>query len=134
MSDASFNVVQIIKYGVSGVSGGVLQVFFLYIFVDVLHMWYIHGVVWAYLITLVIVFSLQKFWTFKDYSMQTIRRQSMYYLVIAVIAFALNVSLMYILVDLLHMSHISAQIIVVGVVGILTFLLNRNFTFKNTSL
>lgn len=40
---------QVIKYGISGVVGGVLQVSFLYIFVDRLGLWYLYGVVSAYL-------------------------------------------------------------------------------------
>ncbi len=130
MSNTRLHIAQIIKYGISGASGGLLQLLFLYIFVDLLNWWYLHGVVCAYLIALIIVFSLQKFWTFRDYSMNTFRRQSLLYLSIAIIAFALNVIFMYILVDLVHISHIGAQVIVVGVVGILTFLFNKTFTFR----
>lgn len=107
-----------------------LQIFFLYLFVDILTLWYMYGVVCAYLATLVIVFSLQKFWTFQDYSVDNFHRQSLLYTLFALGSLALNVMFMYMLVDVFHFWHIGAQVIVVGVVGALSFLLNKMFTFK----
>ncbi len=121
---------RIVKYGISGITGGVLQVLFLYIFVDRFGLWYLQGVVFAFLVSLVVVFFLQKFWTFQDYSVESLRRQSFLYTVIAVVALGLNVLLMYVFVDVFHFWHIVAQCIVVGAVGTLTFLMNKTFTFS----
>lgn len=121
---------RIVKYGVCGVSGGLLQVLFLYIFVDKLEWWYLQAVVVGFLISLVVVFTLQKLWTFEDYSLERLHRQSFLYGSIAMLALALNVTGMFILVDILHVWHILAQVMVVGAVGAFTFLLNRMFTFS----
>lgn len=126
------NVLQVVRYGVSGVMGGLVQVASLYVFVDWLTVWYIYGVALAFLISLVCTFVLQKFWTFQDYSTDTLTRQSFFYVMIAVGTLALNVVLMYVLVDVLHYWYIVAQIIVVGTVGVLSFFMNKALTFKST--
>jgi len=120
---------QIVKYGISGVTGGFLQLIFLYTFVDVFGFWYIYGVILAYLVALVIVFSMQKFWTFRDYSMDGFHRQSFLYTMIAAASLILNIVSMYILVDIFHLWHIAAQILVIVVVGVLSFFLNKTLTF-----
>lgn len=121
---------RIVKYGISGVTGGVVQVTLLYVFVDYFGLWYIRGVVFAFTISLAITFVLQKFWTFQDYSINNFHQQSFKYVVIALGALLLNVVFMYVLVDIVHLWHIAAQGIVVGVVGGITFLMNRAFTFN----
>lgn len=121
---------QIVRYGISGVSGALIQIFFLYTFVDLYGWWYLYGVIASYSLSLIITFTLQKFWTFQDYSIERVHVQSFRYIGIALGAFVLNVVLMYVLVDVMAMWHLSAQIIVVFVAGTLTFLLNKIFTFK----
>ncbi len=125
------HLLQVVRYGVSGITGGLVQVAFLYVFVDWLTLWYINGVVLAFSISLVCTFVLQKFWTFQDYSVDSIKRQSYLYILIALGALMLNIVSMYTLVDLFHFWHIGAQVVVVLLVGTLTFLMNRMFTFKN---
>lgn len=120
---------QIAKYGIAGAIGGVIQVLFLYVFVDIFGFWYLHSVVFAFLVALLVVFSLQKFWTFKDYSTDRVHRQSFTYALIAICALLLNVFLMYILVDVFDVWHITAQVIVVGFVGVGSFFMNKTFTF-----
>lgn len=122
---------QVVKYGISGTIGGTLQVAFLYIFVDLLHLWYIYGVTSAYFVALIVVFTLQKFWTFQDYSIDKFHHQSLRYMLIAFAALLLNILLMYLLVDIFNYWHIGAQIGVVFFVGALSFLLNKVFTFNN---
>ena len=122
---------QVVKYIISGATGGMLQVFFLYILVDRLGIWYIHGVIFSFLMSLAIVFTLQKFWTFRDFSVEKLHRQTSLYTTIAMVALGLNVLLMYILVDIVHLRHIVAQFFVVGFVGSLTFTLNKIFTFND---
>jgi len=122
---------QVAKYGITGAVGGLIQVLFLYVFVDIFNFWYIYGVVFAYPIALIIVFSMQKFWTFQDYSMDVIHRQSLMYTIITFCALLLNILMMYILVDIVHVWHIAAQVIVVGVIGVSSFFMNKAFTFNN---
>ncbi len=122
---------QIAKYGISGVMGGLIQLGFLYLFVDIFGVWYLYGVISAYLVALVVVFALQKFWTFNDYSMESFHRQTFMYTIIAAGSLALNIITMYIFVDIFHIWHMLAQVIVVGVVGALSFLLNKMFTFTH---
>ena len=122
---------QVVRYGLSGITGGLVQVAFLYVFVDWLALWYIYGVVLAFSISLIITFILQKLWTFQDYSVDSIRRQSSFYILVALSALVLNIVSMYMLVDIFHLWHIGAQVAVVLLVGTYTFLMNRMFTFKN---
>ncbi len=123
---------QIIKYGISGVTGALIQMGSFYVLVDFFGVWYLYGVVLAFVLSLIITFMLQKFWTFEDYSTNKLKRQSFMYGVIAVCALILNVGFMYLLVDVLDFWHITSQIVVVLTVGTLTFLMNRFLTFAAT--
>jgi putative flippase GtrA len=125
---------QITKYAIVGATAGVLQVSLLYVFVDKLAMWYIHGVLYAYLISFITAFSLQKIWTFRDCSLKSVHRQSFHYTVVAIMALVLNVALMYVLVDFLHIWHMGAQTVVVGGVGVITFIMNKKFTFDKGTI
>ena len=128
------DIVKLCKYGVSGVCGGCIQVGLLYVFVDIFSVWYIRGVVLAFSISLVATFFLQKYWTFQDYTISSVGYQSIRYILIALIALALNITFMYILVDIFQLWYIMAQIIVVGTIGVVTFLLNKRFTFNNNNI
>ena len=120
----------VVKYLIAGGIGAGTQVASLAFFVEVLHLWYMHGVVYAFGVALVVAFTLQKYWTFERRTTKGMRRESFFYTLFALLSLGLNASLMYLFVERMHVWYLAAQVITVLLLAGLTFLLNRRFTFK----
>lgn len=118
------------KYLIAGGIGAVTQVLSLAFFVEVLHVWYMHGVVYAFCIALIVAFTLQKYWTFGRRTTKGMHRESFFYTLFALFSLGLNAVLMYLLVERAHMWYLAAEVVTVFLLAGFTFVLNKRFTFK----
>jgi putative flippase GtrA len=118
------------KYLIAGCIGAGTQIISLAFFVEVLHVWYMHGVVYAFCIALVVTFTLQKYWTFGRRTTEGMHRESFFYTLFALLSLGLNALLMYVLVERVHIWYLAAEVISVVLLAGLTFLLNKRFTFR----
>ena len=124
----------IAKYITSGSIAALSQLGMLIFLVERIHLWHISAVIYAFLFSALIAFALQKFWTFRDHSMSDAHLQVTLYLFLALTELSINVALMYIFVDVLHLWYIPAQIITIGAVTCITFLCNKNIIFKKKAV
>jgi len=92
--------------------------------------WYLVSSTIAFIIAVVISFTLQKYWTFRDKNNSVIRKQFTVFFLVGVNNLFLNVVFMYILVNLLN-RHSLAQAITLVFLAVLSFVLNRTITFGN---
>jgi putative flippase GtrA len=83
----------------------------------------------SFLIAFSISFLLQKFWTFRN-KQKRYMKQLGYYLVINLLNLFVNVSLMVFLVDHLKIHYMISQVIVLGGLGITSYLLYKYLVFK----
>jgi len=120
----------VVKYLIAGGIGASTQVLSLAFFVEVLHVWYMHGVVYAFCVALVVAFMLQKYWTFERRTTKGMHRESFFYTLFALLSLGLNAALMYFLVERMHVWYLAAEVITVFLLAGLTFVLNKRFTFK----
>lgn len=133
---------RIVRYGIVGASGALLQIVALWVWVSVLDMreYYLAGVWIGFCLALALTFPLQKFWTFKDTTPRT-RRQFFSYTVIALCTLTANTLLLSLAktvlesmqVDFFRMWYLIADAGIVGVIALISFLLNRGFTFRAVS-
>ncbi len=119
----------LLRYVVAGLTGAGTQIGLLYIFTDLLNVWYIYSSVIAFVSAIVVSFLLQKFWTFKDKATDNIHHQAFKYLITAVSGLLINTVLMYVLVDLFGLWYILAQIIIGAVIMVFNFLMYKLFVF-----
>ena len=124
----------IVKYVVSGSIAALAQLGILAFLVERVHLWHIWAVVYAFFFSASVAFILQKFWTFRDASMDKAHFQMTSYLLLAAMALLLNVLLMYLFVDIFRLWYIFAQIITMGLVVIVVFLCNKYIIFNRESL
>ena len=103
----------------------------LYILTDWTGLWYLASAAIAYVASFFTAFFLQKFWTFRDASMERIKKQFLIYGTIAIVSLIINSIMMYVLVSLAHIWYMTAQFITSGVLAIGSFVVNRSITFKN---
>jgi dolichol-phosphate mannosyltransferase len=119
-----------IKYVISGGTAAVIQVGLLYVFTDILGLYYVASAATAFLIALITSFFLQKFWTFRDNNLNRIKKQLAIYAFLGVLNFFLNPTLLYLVVEWTHVWYVIGQIIVMGVLAVESFLVNKFITFK----
>jgi putative flippase GtrA len=118
------------RYGISGLIGGGIQIFADYVYVDILNRWYMEGVVVGFLSALIVVFTLQKYWTFGDSSRVHAKRQFFWYTVISLWSLVANVACMYIFVSVYGLWHIFAQCVTIVIVAGTSLFFNICVTFK----
>lgn len=124
----------LVKYIVSGSIAATTQILVLAFLVEFFNMWHIKAVIIAFFISSCVAFLLQKFWTFRDVSMDKAHFQMTSYLLLMLVALFLNVLLMYIFVDIMGLWYILAQLLTMGLVVIVVFLTNKYIIFNRESI
>ncbi len=117
------------RYVAAGLTGASTQIGLLYIFTDIVKIWYIYSSIIAFVSAIIVSFLLQKFWTFKDGSTNKMHHQAFKYLVTAITGLIANTLLMYLFVDLIGLWYIFAQIVIGGMIMIFNFLMYKFFVF-----
>ncbi len=124
---------RVIKYIFSGGTAAVIDLSLLYLLTDGFGLHYIASTTLAFLAAFGVSFSLQKFWTFGDESMERVHTQLAMYLIIAVINLFVNAGFMYVLVDIAGVWYFLAQIITGATMACYGFLLYRHIIFRKYS-
>ena len=123
------NIWLLIRYGISGVIGIVTNIVTLYILTDLLGIWYLASAVLAFCITLVVTFSLQKYWTFKDHEGE-IMTQGVTYTIIALTSLVIGTVSLYVAVDVFKFWYLGSQVVIMCALAGWNFLANKYFTFN----
>jgi len=121
---------QIIKYVISGSTATFVDLSFIYVLTDLFHFWYLLSAVLAFMIAFFVSFSLQKFWTFRNNDRERIYEQLVLYLTIGLLNLTVNTGLMYLSVDVFGVWYLFAQVIILGFLGIGSFLFYKYIIFK----
>lgn len=113
------------RFLISGGSATAIHLAILFILVHFFEVWYLLATVLTYIISIAISFILQKVFTFRDYTKQTIPKQTFYYFFIQLLNVCINTALMYVGVDLLHIHYLVSQVILAGCIALYSFFLYR---------
>lgn len=124
------NFGQLIRYGISGVTGICINILTLYILTDIVGLWYLMSAVLAFCVTLIVTFSLQKYWTFKDRDNAFVTQGARYALV-ALSSLIAGTVLLYVAVDIFGFWYLGSQAVIMFTLAGCTFLANKYFTFHN---
>jgi len=84
----------------------------------------------AFAISILVNFSLQKFWTFSSQSLDVAHKQFVKFFIVAAGNMAMNSIIMFVLSVLLGFWYIGAQVLTIGALAIVNFILYRKFVFK----
>ncbi|MES2437250.1 MAG: GtrA family protein [Patescibacteria group bacterium] len=122
---------RILKFCLAGSIGAGTQLFFLYLFTDVFHIWYLQSGIYAFALSIVVSFILQKWWTFSHDPLNKINVEIGLYLANALINVVLNTLILYILVDILHAYYLVAQIIASLLIAVLSYFIYKHFIFRS---
>lgn len=125
---------RVFKYICSGGTAAVVDLGVLYALTDFLGLHYLISATFAFLVAFGVSFTLQKFWTFGDESMDRVHVQLAWYLSIAVANLFVNAGLMYLFVDIFGVWYFLAQIIVGVAMACYGFLLYRHIIFRKPQI
>lgn len=121
---------QIIKFIIAGGSAFVVNIIALFIFTEVLGIYYLASTVLAFVVAFCVSFVLQKFWTFRDSSREGMHVQATLYLLMQCVNLGLNALLMYAFVEYLHVYYLFSQVVISFFLAFTSFFINRRFIFK----
>lgn len=121
---------KILRYLISGSIAAATNLGALYLLVNVFHLWYIVASGISFVLTFVVSFVLQKFWTFNDPHLDILKKQIGISLVVAGGNLLLNTVYMYIFVEYLHLHYMQAQVFTMILVAVGSFLAYQHLIFK----
>jgi len=120
-----FPYAQILRFCSSGAIGVLLGYLILIVLTEEVGVWYLASAIVASIVNYTSNFLFHKYWTFKDRESHEIHRQIGKYAAMVVFLFLLGITLLYILVECLRLWYLFAQLIVTGVVTVISYLISR---------
>lgn len=119
-----------IKFIFAGCLSGGVDLLLLFVFHSLLKLDIVLSTSLAFILAFLISFSLQKFWTFRNYRPGQTFQQLSLYLINALIGLFLNAFFMHLLVNTYNVWYLLAQIIVNLVIAVWNFVIYKFVVFK----
>ena len=120
----------IIKFFIAGGLAGGSDLILLFVFHGLLGWGIVFSTSAAFILSFLISFNLQKFWTFRNYGRDRMAGQLFLYILNAVIGLNINGALMHLLVNSWSVWYLLAQVIVNLGLGAWNFLIYKFIIFK----
>jgi putative flippase GtrA len=119
---------------VSGGTATLINIAVLYALTEYGGFHYIVSAVVAFGVAFCFSFSLQKFWTFRNRRIDVLHVQAPLYLFVSLLGLLLNTGLLFVCVEVLHFWYVGAEILVAGLVAIVTFFAYKKFVFAEREI
>lgn len=120
---------ELFRYGISGIIAVAVNLGMFYLLS--MRMWYLYASVIAFILSFLTSFTLQKFWTFRNVSLERIHIQSSISFSVACGNLVFNTLSMYVLVGIFGMHYLYAQAMVTLVIAAESFLINKFVVFRH---
>lgn len=104
-----FKYIQIIRYIFAGGIATASNLLILFVGVHYFNLWYLTGSIIAFCCAVIISYSLQKFFVFKNYSTENMHAQFINFFIFNLIMLGVNTLLMYTFVDIIGVWYLLAQ-------------------------
>lgn len=121
---------KIAKYIVSGGMATATNLAVLYALTDFFRVHYLVSSVFAFIVSVVVSFSMQKFWTFEDSSRDALHTQFVSYSMVVIANLALNTFLVYAFVEWFSFWYLVAQFLAGMFIAVVSFFAYRDLIFK----
>ena len=116
---------QILRFLLGGGVGVAVYYATLYTLTEFAGVWYVISAIVAFVLNYAINFTLQKFWTFQNKDTKNVSRQLTLYFGMVLGFLATNTTLLYVLVEYVHLKYLVAQLILTFLLTIASFVLTR---------
>lgn len=122
---------RIVRYLISGTLATTTTFVVLFVLVHFFHVWYLLATVVAFIMGVCVSFTMQKLFTFNDYSRDTIPIQTTVFFGIQIFNLSINTLLMYVSVDVVHVHYLLSQVIVAGAIALYSFFVYKHLIFRS---
>ncbi len=112
---------KVLRFLVAGGTATVVNIAALYILTDLAGIWYLISSAIAFALSFGVSFTMQKYWAFRNNNIEKVRRQLPMHLSLALFNLAVDVLLVYTLVEMFGMWYILAQIVAAAVIAFESF-------------
>lgn len=112
---------KVVRFVISGGTATLVNVLSLYIFTDLMGIYYVISAILSYITSFIVSFSMQKYWTFKENSSINLRSQAIYYFLVTLFNLGLNALFIYLLVQYASFHYLLAQIVISLLIAIESF-------------
>ncbi len=120
----------LVRYAISGSMSASVNLLLFFLLFNISHVYYILSSIIAFVAAFLISLVLQKFWTFKDHSMDKFHHQVGRYLLTSLCGLVIDISILYICVEYFGMYAFLGQITAGLLTACCTFFMSRNFVFN----
>lgn len=124
-------IFKLVRYLTSGAAAAASNLVALFLLVQFGHVHYLKASVLAFVISVAVSFTMQKFWTFHDNPVHDVHAQFARYLVVILANLALNTALVYLLVEKAHVWYLAAQFVATVVIAATGYFAYRHFVFRD---
>ncbi|MCX6757184.1 MAG: GtrA family protein [Candidatus Nomurabacteria bacterium] len=100
---------KILRYIFAGGLATGTNLLILFICVHYFHLWYLTGAIISFCGGVIISYILQKYFTFKDYSKETIYKQFSIFFIFNIVMLSLNTFLIFLFVDIFEIWYMAGQ-------------------------
>lgn len=118
-------------YSIGGAISFVVDFGMLLVLTEYIGFYYLVSATLSVIMAIVVNYAWQRHVTFKSKE-KNLAKQFSKFVVISIIAIGINILLMYIIVDIIHLWYVVAKIIVTIVLWVWNFFGNKYFTFANS--
>ncbi len=131
MKDIILKYNKIIKYIFAGGVATFSNIIVLFICVQYFKLWYLTSAIISFCCGVIISYLLQKFFVFKNYSVQKIHMQFLNFVIFNLIMLGVNTLLMYTFVDIIGVWYLLAQALSAIICAFVNYYYFNKIIFKN---
>jgi len=124
-----FSEWRILRYLIAGGTSAATNLILLYILTSVLEVWYIYSALIATSVALVVSFTLQKLWTFRNYGTERVHIQFPMHAALAGLNIGINAILLYALVEWFGLWYLFAQIVIGALLACVNYTVYKRLIF-----
>jgi len=130
-----FPLTQLVRFCTVGAMGTLVNLLVLYLLVEFAKIWYMASAVAAFLAAATNNYAWNKIWTFKDETSGKLKvvRQYTTFLTASTMALAVNLAVLYALVQILQTYYLLAQLIGILCAVAINFKLSKSYVFRRGS-
>lgn len=122
---------RVVRYIVAGGVTAASNLAVLYALTEYLHVWYLLSSLVAVCVAWVVGFLLQKFWAFREHSLDTMHAQFAMHALLSVANIVLNAALLFALVEWAHLWYMAAQVVVSGGLACVNYFVYKQYIFPS---
>jgi len=122
---------ELVKYSVVGIFGGILSLIILYIFTEFAGLHYMYSAIIAFSIVNISKFGVDKVWAFHEKLSYHFFKEGGEFMMVAMMGLVGNLIVLYVFTEILGLFYLYSQFFSLIFIGAFTFFLNITWTFRH---